>query len=310
MIKSKTHENRRFVLRTTRTIKGSMPVAVICGALVLGVGSSCGTSHSEGVPDAAVQQITDEDGQESDGLPDNGTLMAFDESIPLGNLELAWYMKDDLNELSQTSALAFIGRVINYKERIKLLPMSDEVPSAHRGHYVYDGVVFKVDELLLGSLQPDVDTVTVAVRTLRLKADGTPVHRLSSEPLETVREGIAKRGESDGPSYIVYVTEEQDPQSSFFDWGYYSFNTPGGVAPMMDGGQIGVAQGRPLANPIVLEDGVYREIAHGLTLADARAVGRAVDEHRAATGGGPASPFDNDDTVMPDPVGPVGAVDG
>jgi hypothetical protein len=230
--------------------------------------------------------------------------LAYDESIPETVVEAYWYLKDDLEELSRTSALAFIGRVTGYVERIKVLRLSADVPAEDRGFDVYDGVVFTVDELLIGDLPSGDMTVTVAVRRLFLNPDGSPRFRLSPSPIETVEPGIAARDTPDGPTYIVYVTEDKETYSPFYDSGYYHFNTPGGVAPMLDGEKIGVAADRPLARPVVTEGGVYRQTDHGLNLDDARTAARVVEQEGDAPGSGPG------DDVTPEGPGPVGETGG
>lgn len=240
-------------------------------------------------------------------VPPGREPMAYDESIPETVVHAYWYVKDDLEELSRTSALAFTGRVTGYVERIKILPSPAEAPAEDRGFDVYDGIVFSVDELLLGDLAPDEDTVTVAVRRLFLNADGSPRYRLSPSPIETVETGIAARGSSGGPTYIVYVTEDRETYSPFYESGYYHFNTPGGVAPMLDDEKIGVAAGRPLARPVVAEGGVHRTIDHGLTLDSARTVARVLEAEAGPGEWVPAGPFDVMDS---DELGPVGTTDG
>ena len=235
-------------------------------------------------------------------------LMAYDQSIPLTDTEGWWVLYDDLESLSGTSTLAFVGRIIGYQERIRVVPHSIEVPAVHRGANVYDAIIFAIDEVLVGEDDPRQNAVSVAVRRLILNPDGTARFRVSESPIETVEPGIAARNMSDKPSYIVYVTEDQETYSPFYDSGYYFFNTPGGVAPMLGGERIGYALDRPLARPVVVEDGVYRQIDHGLTLDDARAVGRVVETENT-----PASDGDSPDPLgdlTPSEPSPVGVVDG
>ena len=273
---------------------------------VTGILGSC----AEDSGDNSVADIAQETLQAEADHPSNSSLhglAAFDESIPLTASESYWYLKDDLQSLSDTSALGFVGRITGYVESIKTLPYSDDTPAEDRGYDVYDGIVFSVDELLTGELDPSTGTVTVATRTLVLNPDATPRFRIREESMETVLLGIEGRHEQDGPSYLVYVTEDQETYSPFYNSGYYFFNTPGGVAPMLDGERIGNAADRPLARPVVVEDGVYRQIDHGLTLADARAVGRVVDSGNSPSTGGDASdPFDD---LTPGDTGPVGVAD-
>ena len=267
--------------------------------------STASNASSSEAPSELPNDATPQSEATSDAVV-TSPLTAYDESIPLTSIEAYWYMKDSLEELSGTSALAFVGRVTGYLERIKVVPDLEEVPAEDRGADVFDGVVFTVDELLLGSLPPGETTVTVAVRTLILNLDGTPRFRTSMSPIETVEPGIAARNSPEQPSYIVYVTEDLETYSPFYNSGYYHFNTPGGVAPMLDGGRIGVAADRPLARPVVIENGVYTEIDHGLTIDDARGAARTTEGEDVSTGPSPV------DDLVPEGsgTGPVGSTDG
>ena len=264
------------------------------------------------IPDDSNSDAAHEDSLPAPNQPPNASnrepLAAFDELIPLTASDSFWYLKDDLESLSDTSAVGFVGRITGYVERIKTIPYSKDTPAEDRGYDVYDGVMFTVDELLTGEIKSGNGTVTVALRTLVLNPDATPRSRIWEDPMELIRSGIEGRYSQDRPSFLVYVTEDTEAHSPFYNSGYYFFNTPGGVAPMLDGDRIGYALDRPLARPVVAEDGVYRQIDHGLTLDDARAVGRVVEnDNTPASDGDTPDPFGD---LTPGEPGPVGVPNG
>lgn len=75
---------------------------------------------------------------------------------------------------------------------------------------------------------------------------------------------------------------------------------------MLDGDRIGVAAGRPLARPVVIENGVHTEIDHGLTLTDARGAARATESEEDSSGANPV------DDLVPEgsDSGPAGSTGG
>lgn len=283
-------------------------------------------SPTEGAVSAAIGSPTDDTGNLAEGEADNVTdsrvgahkaagvsvtptaygLLAYDESIPATDTESWWALYDDLESLSHSADLGFVGQVIGYVERVKVVSHSEEVPAVHRGANVYDAIVFAIDEILVGD-KFGSDTVSVAVRRLILNPDGTPRYRVNESPIEILEPGITARGSLDKPTYIVYLTEDEEVYSPFYNSGYYFFNTPGGVAPMLDGERIGNAVDRPLARPVVVEDGVYRQVDHGLTLDDARAVGRVAEsEISPPSDSDPPDPLGD---LTPADIGPLGVAD-
>ena len=150
------------------------------------------------------------------------------------------------------------------------------MPERDKGYDVYDGVVFTVNEVLSGELSQGENTVTVAIPALMVDLDYKPRFRILESPFEIVEPGIQARATADGPTYLVYVIEAEDDRSVFYKSGYFFFNTPGGVAPVLDDGKIGVGADRPLARPVVVENGTYRQIDHELELDDARAAAQTV----------------------------------
>ncbi len=266
---------------------------VILSISATGLLSACTGSVTE-----TVHHRTESDSSISASNKDS--IAVLDTSIPLTASYSYWYLKEDLKSLSDTSALGFVGRITGYVERIKTLPNSSDTPAEDRGYDVYDGIVFTVDELLTGEIPASSNIVTVAVRTLVLNPDSTIRFRIWEDPMDTIKPGIEARSRLRNPSYIVYLTEDTEERSPFYGSGYYFFNTPGGVAPMLDEERIGYAEDVPLARPVTVEDGEYRQIDHELTLDDARAVGRVVESDNSTTSTvTPGTLFDTQDEPGP-----------
>ncbi len=196
---------------------------------------------------------------------------AYDESIPETSLHPYWVAHDDLNSLSRSSDIAFVGRVTGYTEAVLVVhddPAEEPDPTAD----VYDGVVFTVDELLVGELPADETQVTIATRVLMRNKDGTTRFRVSASPIETVRPGIFARNEPDRQRYIVYALAGHK-ETPFYATGIYFFNTPGGVAPVLANDRIGTGAARPLTG--TSDDS-------SLSLDDARAAAKLMSEEETS----------------------------
>ena len=173
---------------------------------------------------------------------------AYDESIPETSMHPYWVAHDDLSSLSRSSDIAFVGRITDYTEAVLVVhddPAEEPDPTAT----VYDGVVFTVDELLVGELPVGETQVTIATRVLLRNTDGTPRFRVSATPIEIVRPGIFARHETDRQRYIVYALAGHKG-TPFYANGIYFFNTPGGVAPVLVNDRIGIGADRPLAGAL------------------------------------------------------------
>ena len=174
---------------------------------------------------------------------------AYDESIPETSMSASyWVAHDDLNSLTRSSDIAFVGRITDYTEAVFVVhddPTEEPDPTAT----VYDGVVFTVDELLVGELPAGETRVTIATRVLLRNKDGTPRFRVSASPIEIVRPGIFARNEPDRQRYIVYALAGHKG-TPFYANGIYFFNTPGGVAPVLANDRIGIGAAQPLAGSL------------------------------------------------------------
>ena len=203
------------------------------------------------------RQGTDRSGGAESDLHDRSGLAVLDETIPPEDIHGDYWLKhDDLRSISCASDIAFVGRITGYKERLLTAPPEPEDPDPTRISDVFDGLVFTVDDLLVGDLG-DAGQVTVAYWALTVSEDGSPRSRVVGAPFGIIRPGIEQRGNPDGPSYLVYVAaaEEGGPlhgQDVFF------FKTNGGVTQVLDDGGLGVGADLPFGSD------------HGLRLEDAR----------------------------------------
>ena len=186
------------------------------------------------------------DSQQDVGSMDGSA--AYDESIPETSLQPYWVAHDDLKSLSRSSDIAFVGRITDYNEAVLVVhddPTEEPDPTAT----VYDGVVFIVDEVLVGKLPAGETQVTIATPVLFRNPDGTNRFRVSVSPIEIVRPGIFARDEPERQSYIVYALAGHKG-TPFHVAGVYFFNTPGGVAPILANDRIGRGADRPLAGTL------------------------------------------------------------
>lgn len=209
-------------------------VAVAC----VSCGSSERSEPSNGTPTLNAQQA----GESMAGFA------AYDQSIPETSMHPYWVAHDDLNSLTRSSDIAFVGRITDYTEAVLVVhddPTEEPDPTAT----IYDGVVFTVDELLVGELPAGETQVTIATRVLLRNTDGTPRFRVSATPIEIVRPGIFARNETDRQRYIVYALAGHKG-TPFYATGIYFFNTPGGVAPVLANDRIGIGADRPLVGAL------------------------------------------------------------
>ena len=209
-------------------------------------GEAAPTSDSQSVVDADVR----------------AELAVLDGSIPAADVHGDyWPEYEDLRTITCASDIAFIGRVTGYTERLLTIPPPPEDPAPSRLSDVLDGLVFTVDELLVGDLDGGTDQVTVAFRALRVNEDGSPHSRIVGAPFELIRPGIVQRDDPDRPRYLVYAIAEA--RSPLHGQGVYFFKTNGGVAPVLADGSLGKGADRPFWP------------GHGYRVEDARDAARA-----------------------------------
>lgn len=221
-------------LSFSRRLTSCLLVAVVC--------MSCGfpdvAELSNEVPELSAQRA----GESMAGFA------AYDESIPETSMYISWVLHNDLKSLSRSSDIAFVGRVTGYTEEVLVVhddPTEEPDPTAT----VYDGVVFTVDEVLVGELPAGETRATIATPVLLQNTDGTNRFRVSASPIEIVGPGIFARNEPDSQRYIVYALAGHKG-TPFYATGVYFFNTPGGVAPILANDRIGRGAAWPLAGAL------------------------------------------------------------
>lgn len=250
-------------------------VAVVCVAC----GSSDLAELSKEAPELSAQR-TDES---------MAGFAAYDESIPETSMYISWVLHDDLKSLSHSSDIAFVGRITGYTEEV-LVVHDDPTEEPDPTVTVYDGVVFTVDEILVGELPAGETQATIATPVLLQNTDGTNRFRVSVSPIEIIRPGIFARNEPDRQRYIVYALAGHKG-TSFYAAGVYFFNTPGSVAPILANDRIGRGAAWPLAGALeetVNEDAIATDgertstpaVEPGPGLADS---GLELDDARTAT---------------------------
>lgn len=129
-------------------------------------------------------------------------LAVLDVTIPSADLHGDyWPTYGDLRSISCASDVAFVGRITGYIEGLLIVPPDAEDPDPTGVSDVFDGLVFTVDDLLVGDLD-GYGQVTVAFRALQVDEDGSPRSRVTGAPLGVIRPGIEQRYDSDGPRYL------------------------------------------------------------------------------------------------------------
>ena len=100
-------------------------------------------------PTTAQPPTTRDDDSES---PRAG-LAILDETVPAEDTHGDyWPRYDDLRSISCASDVVFVGRITGYTEKLLTISPGPEDPDPARISDVLDGLVFTVDELLIGDL--------------------------------------------------------------------------------------------------------------------------------------------------------------
>ena len=189
-------------------------------------------------------------------------LAVLDESIPAVDIHGDyWPEYDDLRSITCASDIAFIGRITGYRERLLTVPPDPDDPDPSQLD-VLDGLVFTVDELLVGDLDEGTGKVTVAFLALTVNEDGSPHSRIVGAPFGVIRPGIVQRDDPDRSRYLVYAVAAE-ARSPLHGQGVFYFKTNGGVAPVLADGSLGKGADRPFWP------------GHGFEVKDARVAARA-----------------------------------
>lgn len=222
-------------------------IALVAGASGIHLLVRNGTSTQINTTAAPATIATEHD----DRVTNSGRF--FDESLPLGQLEVSWPLFQDVPSLVKASDLVFTGRIIGSTQNVYGDDPSLEVPDSSK--FEYDGIVFEVEELLKGRPPNDSDQITVAHYAV-FRRDGREPQRLEVRPIQVVEPGLraAELG-VDGPIYLVFVVRSDDDESVLL------FNTDGGVVTIAGGGELvgGIAaplrtSGVNAADPVFLDD--------------------------------------------------------
>ena len=205
-------------------------------------------------PHGDPQAVTDADGPAEPAV--------LDESIPAASVHGDyWPEYGDLRSITCASDIAFIGRVTGYTERLLTIPPDPDDPDPSQLD-VLDGLVFTVDELLVGDPDEGTGKVTVAFRALTVKEDGSPHSRIVGAPFGVIRPGIVQRDDPDRPRYLVYAVAVE-AGTPLHGHGVYFFKTNGGVTQVLADGSLAAGANRPFSR------------RHGYRVEDARDAARA-----------------------------------
>ena len=265
-----------------------LPKTVTTMLLTINLAISCSSSesaelHHNLVADNQVLEISGTSQIErADDLVAIGTggLDTYDESIPDGDYNPYYIYHENLETLSTSSDVVFVGRVINYIQAILSVPQLETSPIGLQTN-VYDGIVFSVDELLAGNLPANTTDITVLTFALVQDAQGSPILRISDSPIELVRPGIEQRNLLNGPEYLVFAVQEEDRSSPFYRPNFYYFNTPGSIVEVLDGGFLGVGVDKPLSSPRITEDRNSQPV-NSLLMTDVRDAVAVVSENKGS----------------------------
>ena len=268
--------------------------------MIVNVGLSCSSSSDSENESQSIEhdsQTTDTtniyEGVESDDTVEAtepvaaGTegLATYDENIPDGGYSAYYIYHQDLESLSLASDIIFTGRITNYIESVLTVPDPDTA-SIGLQIDVYDGIVFTVDEVIVGELPANTQEITILTFAMITDEQGAPMVRISDSPVEVIRSGIEQRNLPDGPTYLVYALQEDDQSSPFYRSDFYYFNTPGSVVQVMDDGLLGVGVDKPL-NSVRVTEGDTSGPVNSLLLADVRGAVNVTQETNDLPGSQP-----------------------
>lgn len=228
----------------------------VCAAAVVVLAGACSGSRV-GQGDAPFG------GGASDADAGSG-LAVLDETIPPEDIHGGyWPTYGDLRSISCASDVTFVGRITGYIEGLVIVPPDAEDPDPAGVSDVFDGVVFTVDDLLVGDVGDAVE-VTVAFRAFTVNSDGSSRSRVTGAPLGVIRPGIEQRDDPDGPRYLVYALASEE-DSGLHLVGVLWFNTSGGVTEVLEDGSLATGADKPF----------WR--GHRLGLADAQQAAQAAE---------------------------------
>lgn len=140
---------------------------------------------------------------------------------------------NDVGDLAVASDLVFVGEILGTRSKVLLDGPYEDTPD--ETIMEYDGILFKITEVLVGQGTKTGAQVIVAHPAV-ISINGTE-KKVSAEPIETVRSGLEAVARAEqSPRYLVFATVEG---------GLAFFNSPGGVVEVGLDGSLGEAAGVP-----------------------------------------------------------------
>ena len=172
--------------------------------------------------------------QASLASPGSAGLAVLDETIPEGPHGDYFPSDPSLTWLTCRSDIAWIGRITGYAEN--LLTTALWGPES-RFRDVYDGLIFSVDELLVGDLDSG-ERPTIAFWALVVNEDGTPYARANARMFSILRPGVVQRESEDQPRYLVYGRAARGGIPGDVPGAFHLTHGPYGVARVREDGSL------------------------------------------------------------------------
>ncbi len=188
-------------------------------------------------------------------------LTVLDENIPVAYIHAYEHLYDDINAITDAAEVVFIGRVVDYKERLIIEPPTTGMLSVAESDWevvdVYEGIVLEADEVLIGEMPESESRITLGVLALQETLDGSKKSRLFDREIELFEDGIRSIGSDDSPQYLVYAGPS-DLGTQGYALGLYWIKTLGGVVRIYDDNSLGYGKGKPFIDVVqVDEEGEY-----------------------------------------------------
>ncbi len=188
-------------------------------------------------------------------------LTVLDENIPVAYIHAYEHLYDDINAITDAAEVVFIGRVVDYKERLIIEPPTTGMLSVAESDWevvdVYEGIVLEADEVLIGEMPESESRITLGVLALQETLDGSKKSRLFDREIELFEDGIRSIGSDDSPQYLVYAGPS-DLGTQGHALGLYWIKTLGGVVRIYDDNSLGYGKGKPFIDVAqVDEEGEY-----------------------------------------------------
>ena len=167
----------------------------------------------------------------SEGLMTDTTgISVLDETIPQSHVEVYEELHENIYEITDDSAVIFVGRVVDYRERLIVSRSDPDEPREKQ--FVADGIVLEADEVLLGAMPDEGSRITIGVWALTELPDGTPLSRHTGREIRLFEDGIRALSSGNSPQYLVYANASTGHRGA--QLGLYTINTRGGVVRIIE----------------------------------------------------------------------------